>query len=123
MKRLYKIIGWDADYESEVCPGVVELCYEQLNYAAHDELTEAAGKGIVFYGSHGAGGDYPAGVFASNGKRFMVCNAVDNCAAPVAAIESDGEPCCQELKDALIYWRLRKRAEAWMGITPKRKAG
>ena len=51
-------------------PGLISWEIEEANYGYWTELNEAAGSGIPFYGSHGAGCDYPDGMFASDGENY-----------------------------------------------------
>lgn len=109
--------------EYEVCPGIVQLEFEEMNYGAQDELVTASESGLIFYGSHCAGANYPAAVFVSNGKCYMACDSIERHYEPVAVISCNGKPHRPHVRDAKTYWRLRKRVEVLIGEMPKRKAG
>jgi hypothetical protein len=70
--KLFKQIvfgGDDVELEESTDLAVTMVDYE-ANYALYDELVEAAKNEILFYGYHGSGSEYGAGLFFSKGGLY-----------------------------------------------------
>jgi len=70
--KLFKQIvfgGDDVELEESTDLAVTMVDYE-ANYALYDELVEAAKNEILFYGYHGSGAEYGAGLFFSKGGLY-----------------------------------------------------
>ncbi|MCK6440322.1 MAG: hypothetical protein L6Q71_09000, partial [Planctomycetes bacterium] len=63
-----------------------------------------AARKIPFYGSHDAGCTYPAGVFACDGERFMLCDTLPDATGPALEIRSDSSFDPEDGRKALLYW-------------------
>jgi hypothetical protein len=94
----------DAEKFAEIVGGVEQdwkdsgvfktvIC-EEADDGAGQELTDAAKEGLVFYGYHTAGNDYPARKFASNGDGelyFVNCISGNGAVTPVLELAENGE--------------------------------
>ncbi len=94
---------------------LVELIQEEANYAGRAELEDLADRGVMFWGEHDEGGEYPAAVFASvmtsdTDTESIWCMAVRG-SGPVVEIDSQGEMNEGEHNDACAYWRLIEAIE------------
>lgn len=65
-ERFIKILGEPNEHDA-THDGFIHIGYEEYNYAASDEMFEAAKEGLRFYGYHSGGGDYDASNFAAPG--------------------------------------------------------
>lgn len=104
---------------TEVEGELVELGFEEMNYAAYDELKKLAAQGIPFHGWHNVGGDYPAMVFASDGEKVHYAPTLDDWDGPVCAMNPDGtiDPSCR--KDASLYFKALDAAKHQLQIHVK----
>jgi len=91
---------------------------EQANYGAESDLQALADQRMVFIGASGAGAEYPAAVFASDGKRFVsvssLADGIDS--KPVVEIEADGNADRDTMKAIKRYYRVLKAAKKNLGI-------
>ena len=96
---------------------------EQANYGASTELEVLAGKGIVFIGASGVGDEYPAGVFASDGKGYAEAVTVSDGieAKPIAEIGDGGSADSKTLALIKRYYETLKAAKKALGL-PARQA-
>jgi len=90
---------------------LVELEFEEMNYGANTELEVLAAAGIPFHGNHGVGGDYPAMVFTSDGKKVCYAPTLDNWDGPVCAVGPDGTVDPNDRECAVTYFKVLRAAE------------
>ena len=78
------------DYADEVGSAVVHLFQDEANYACQvGSGSDGFGllpKGVPFYGTHSAGGDYGDGVFATEGRVLHYAQALQNSGAPAVEL-------------------------------------
>ena len=74
--------------ENENDDGTISLIEYEANYGYYDQLLKLAEEGIVFEGSHGAGGGYGESVFACCNGKQVEASAIEG--APVAHVHKDG---------------------------------
>lgn len=102
--------GEDETGHDEI-PGWCGLGFEECNYAATGPRDELLKRGIPFYGSHCAGGDYGAGAFACDGECMMDVET-DHDGFPVARVGDDGNVDANSLATVRRYQVLEARAKA-----------
>lgn len=75
LQRFYEATGTKADDWSLVGSeiAITQLNMDEANYALGNALSDAAGKGIVFHGWHGAGNNYPKETFVTYDNTVMYC--------------------------------------------------
>ena len=98
---------------------LVRMFEEEVNYGAETELKALTDVGVVFIGASGAGDEYPAAVFASDGKRFVSVNSLSDGieSQPVSVIDADGNADPGTLKAIKRYYRTLKAAKKKLGIS------
>ena len=96
---------------------LVRMFEEEANYGAESELQTLADNGVVFIGASGAGDEYSACVFASDGKRFVSANSAADTieATPVAEIDTDGNADPHTIRAIKRYYRTLKTAKKKLG--------
>ena len=115
----FEELGFNPAWRSKDSPPLeastwVDMEDEQCNYAAHDELEALAKEGIPFYGSHGAGDDYPEGCFAAADGAI----AWPDCLYGMPAVRVTNGPDWFDAADVELvekYDRLLKRAKKLLG--------
>lgn len=101
---------------------MISFATTDVNYGATDLRQEAAQAGKVFYGSHSEGCEYEPFLFASDGKRSVdVPFDWHDLPQPTAKVAPDGTVDARDIKNAMRYYRILKRAERLIH-GPKRKA-
>lgn len=102
--------------EPEECEYNGFLCHcldvEEINYAGYEELQWCAENGVLFDGTHGAGGDYDAQQFCVDEKGQVLYVHPDG---PCGVISEAGNTDPQ----ALIYAKLWYAAKAWLNTQKK----
>jgi hypothetical protein len=93
----------------------VSLYDDTSNYGAQDELTDLAlRKHLPFYGSHGAGDNYPEACFAAADGQIAWPTSMGG--EPVARINEFGIPDESDMREAKLYYELLKRARGLLGV-------
>jgi hypothetical protein len=83
----------------------VEDC--QANYGFWDQTQDAAKAGCVFYGSHGAGGEYGCGGFVGVGEKFYGIDQ-SHYGNPTVCVEDDGTVSETALENVREYLKAKK---------------
>ena len=92
----------------------VLLQFDEINYAGQSAREKLADQGCVFYGSHGTGSDYDAGLFAAaDGGHIEVPERED---MPAVAMRENGAIDTEHYREARTYWTLMRRAQQLMGV-------
>ena len=120
-KQAFEEIGFivqEEPNETHGHPQLVKLVDEEANWAHYDDLMALASKGIVFYGNHGAGCNYPSGEFASNGKRYAQVITADG--QPVVPIDSQGRPSKAAVANAKRYLSVLRATREILGLERRR---
>lgn len=92
--HLFEKTGFVIDDNDEAQGPIVKMIDEEANYAysvgcEEDGFGEMP-KGFPYYGAHGSGGGYNAGLFATDGERMVVVDCLSD-EKPVARVDADGE--------------------------------
>ena len=95
-----------AEIEPQVPEGVVSITEYEANYAWYTELETFAGEGYIFYGSHSAGGDYEAGLFAGCNEELAWVDTGDHAYMPTIEVYPDGFVSGASLDSAFDYFRV-----------------
>lgn len=77
-----------------------EYYLDEINYGGYEPLGELASMGVIFEGNHGAGGEYEAANFVSDGST--VCYSSPN--GPVVRIDRDGSIDENGKEEAMEYY-------------------
>lgn len=98
----------DVDYEMENLGPSAML--EEANYGHWEELQELAETGVVFFGSHSAGGDYDGCLFVGIGGDFawLGCNLYGD---PYVPILPNGSVEPAALQKARRYFAMQNAAQ------------
>ena len=117
--KRFEDIGFVKVSWGERSDNLCRMFEEEANYGAESELQTLADNGVVFFGVSGAGDEYPAAVFASDGKRFVSVNSAADAieAKPVAEIDLNGNADLGTLKAIKRYYRTLKAAKKKLGIS------
>lgn len=97
----------DVDLESDLHISVTGY---EADYAWYEELEKAADRGMVFFGHHGAGGNYGAGAFVSIDGQCDYIH-VDEQGHPVARVHEDGEIDGDQYFCIMDHYKRQRRAE------------
>ena len=109
------LAGLDREEASDryvVEPGIVQLHFEELNYAGYSEMERMQQQGLVFYGSHDYGGTYSAGVYCCDGRTLVLCDSDSDRSGPVGCIGPDGSIAKGDARKARRYWEVLARTKA-----------
>jgi hypothetical protein len=82
----------------------IDLTEDQANYGWYDQLRELARRDIPFFGSHSAGGEYSASVFASYNEEIDWIEIPGMDGRPVIEIFPGGYVSQSELERVLMYF-------------------
>lgn len=94
----------------DVLPGVVRITEYEANYAWYSELEAFGQAGYVFYGSHTAGGEYEAGLFAAHDGDVVWVDSTDHSSKPVIAVYPYGLVPGATFNSIVNYYRVFRRA-------------
>ena len=115
LEKVTKEIG-SPNYEETVRTGVLRWEQDEVNYANYEEMQALARQGVVFIGSHGAGHEYPEGVFVGLEGQYLELLAVMG--RPVLFLDEATltvKPA--SLVEVNEYRAMRDEALAVLGIT------
>lgn len=76
------------DFIDECNDGVRSVEFSEINRGGNTELILLSKKGIVFYGDHGAGGDYGPMLFSSVEGRLYEVDSIGG--EPTVRVKPDG---------------------------------
>lgn len=99
---------------------VLELEFEEMNYGGYDELHAIAEKHIPFFGWHGSGSSYCAGVFSAHGGEFGASPTTGDENSPSVGVDRHGDVFAGQMECAMKYWKLRILAEKAMAPVKRR---
>ena len=85
----------------------VEVADCQANYGYWDQTQDAAMAGCVFYGFHGAGGEYGAGGFVGIGEKVYGVD-MSHYGDPMVGVQGDGTISEKELESVREYLKAKK---------------
>ena len=105
------------DYADEAGSAVVHLSQDEANYACQVGSGSAGfgllPKGVPFYGTHSAGGDYGDGVFATLGRSLDYATALQNSSAPAVELHPiTGKIDPRRLRAARHYLKTLAKVQA-----------
>lgn len=106
-------------YSEEDGGTVVQFSIDEVNYGAHTEREGWGEKGLVFYGSHGAGGDYGEYVFAAYDGMHIDCPASEG--SPTVMVQDDGEIRSDEIRHAKQYLETYRKARLHIHVSVRIK--
>lgn len=100
---------WEQQSESAVIQD------EAANFAHGEDLEALAKEGLVFFGWHAPGDEYPGELFAA-AKGEMAWVFGDEY-GPACRMRRDGTPEPADHERVLKYWQLRGQVEVLLGIS------
>lgn len=97
---------------------VARMFCEQADCGASSDLERIAAQGVAFIGASGAGDEYPAGVFASDGRRYDEASSLSDQigAAPVAEVRQNGRIGRERAAAIRRYYQTLKAAKRKLGL-------
>lgn len=116
--QAFRDLGFDFEFADDDQDGapVITLADPETNYGhAVGAIEDGFGhmpKGIPYYGFHGAGHEYCALLFATDGKEMAYAPCFENTLDPVAAIDESGSPDPRDTERIAEYYRIRKSVQA-----------
>lgn len=107
-RSAFEEIGFVVEREND--DGSVFLTQDSANHAADSELRELGRMGIVFLATHGPGGEYGDGAYASYGRRFLHVDCLAG-GLPAVEVNADGNPDPDQLRAVRQYLEVAAAAK------------
>jgi hypothetical protein len=110
-EEVFEVYGPD---KTTVLEHLLDLRWQEVNYAGEDYRDELAVDGIPFYGWHDQGDTYGPGVFASiDGAQVCVESSTDG--IPIAEISEELKPSEEDMKKIAAYYEKVRAVQVLFG--------
>ena len=113
---LFERAGFLEEFRPGLPPGLVTMVDLEAPDGCITALQDLAGRGIVFRGSHDAGGSYDGACFAGFDGKFFEAPRLDHSDLPCIEVHVDGTVDVGQLESAGAYLRAADAVARAFGL-------